>query len=343
MAAARVLTSGWYAAMLGAPCASIDDELPRAGLLARLAARFGFVRGCLVFRAAGRFDLLALVHGHPGSRTAIFLEAWLRRGRRRVIVLELIGRPRSASRWRRLLGGLRFHLLERPALTRAIRSGQVLTERELSLRAGEYRVPLERLHFIPWAWCREGAQLPELDTRVHGVLSSGREHCDWETLFEAARGRDWPLTVVCGRRDLGRVQSLNRDGRATVLCEIARDRHDELLREAAVYAIALIDEGRSAGQVRLSSATELGAAVVASDGDALQGYLEPGVTALTFRPGDAVGLRTEVEALLDSPERRGELRRAAIERARARPFSVYFDELRNLIEGELASGLAHSS
>jgi glycosyltransferase involved in cell wall biosynthesis len=302
--------------------------------MARLARRFGVVRGVMIFRLAARFELLALVYGHPGSRTAIFLEAWLRR-RRSVIVLELIASGSATTRLRRGLSTIRFRLFERPALARGMRVGQVLTEPEVAANASRFRLPVGLFRFLPWAWSREGGAMPPFDPDASGVLSSGRESCDWETMFAAARGRRWPLTVICGERDHERVTGLNEDGRAQVFCEISREEHDRLLREAAIYVLPLVRGDHSAGQVRLMSAVEEGAPVVASNVPALHGYIEPGSTAVTVEAQDPDALREAVDSLLAEPKKRERLREAAMERAGSRTYDDYFNDLRKLIDEQV--------
>ena len=182
-------------------------------------------------------------------------------------------------------------------------------------------------------WARStGAPQPPAPGPRRGVLSSGRAWCDWETLFAAAAGREWPLTVVCAGSDHERVAALNRDGRARVLTEVPRDEHDRLLGEAAVYAIALRDDAPSAGHVRLMAATDAGTPVVAGRIPALAGYLEDGVTARLVPPHDPAAMRAGIEELLAAPAEGERLAAAARERAREWTYAEYFAAVGRLIE-----------
>jgi glycosyltransferase involved in cell wall biosynthesis len=168
------------------------------------------------------------------------------------------------------------------------------------------------------------------------VVVSGRAWCDWATVFAAARGRDWPLTVVCGKRDLPEVGALNREGAARVFVGLPGEEHDRIVRGAAVYAIALEDQVGSAGQVRLMTATQARAPVVATDVAALEGYVVGGETAVLVPPGDPAALRRAVEGLLADPDRAARLAARAFERASAWTYPMYFDAIRDLIEGALS-------
>lgn len=209
-------------------------------------------------------------------------------GRRQLVILEL---------QRTLVAGWRTQAirLARPLVGRAIAGAQVLSSWEVEACHAFLGIPEERIHFIPWA-------LPELEAapgpRAGFVLASGRAACDWETLFRAAEGAEWPLTVVCGRLDADRVEALNAGGRATVLVDIPYEQHTELLRHASVYVLPLREEGHGAGHVRIMEAIATMTPVVTTSIRGLVDYTVPGETALVVSPGDAAALRLGVERLL---------------------------------------------
>jgi glycosyltransferase involved in cell wall biosynthesis len=169
------------------------------------------------------------------------------------------------------------------------------------------------------------------------VLASGRAACDWETLFTAATP-EWQLTVVCGQADLARVEALDAAAGtgARILSEVSRDEHDEQMRATAVYAMPLTEDRLSSGQVRLQTATELGAPVVVSRIATLAEYLVDGETALPVEVGDPAGLRKTVESLLADPDRRDRVAAAALDRARSRTYPDYFRDVRAMVEYSLA-------
>jgi glycosyltransferase involved in cell wall biosynthesis len=206
-----------------------------------------------------------------------------------------------------------------------------IDERRLAEELGGASAAVRRID-----WARStGAPQPPAPGPRRGVLSSGRAWCDWETLFAAAAGREWPLTIVCAESDRARVAALNRDGRARVLTELPRDQHDRLLSGAAVYAIALRDDAPSAGHVRLMAATDAGTAVVATRVATLEGYLEDGVTARTVAPGRPSALREAIEALLGSPDERRRLTDGARAAARQWTYREYFAAVGALIDDAL--------
>jgi len=335
-AGAPVLVPSWYAEMLGegfeATDRAIEGNSPR--WLVELARRVPAIRGILAFHRARDRPGSAVILGDPGTATVLFLEAWARR-RRAVVVLELIPR-RPDRRIRRALHRAWSRTLLAPAIRRAMTAGHILSEGERDAYAEELAVPPARLVTIPWARS-SGVAEREADGAPPraGVLASGRAWTDWETLFAAARGREWPLTVVYGERYRQTVPRLNHDGRARQLCEIAPSEHAELLRRAAVYVIPLRADSPSAGQVRLMAATDAGAAVVATRIAPLAGYVSDGVSAVLVEPGDPDALAAAVERLLSSPDERERLVAGARERARRWTYREYFDAVGELLHESL--------
>jgi hypothetical protein len=342
--AGTVLVPGWYAPWLGPPFASVDEALARRlpAPLLRVAERLGPLRGALLVLAAAGADRVVLPKNAAGTGTFLALEAAL--GRRRTVLAALLVREPPRARWRRALYGVWFALVERPAVRRAVLAGHVLTEWERNEYARLYGIPTGRLGLIPWARSRAGAELPPFVRDPDaGVVCSGRAECDWETVFRAARRRSWPLTVICGKRDLRRVRALNRDGRAEVLCEVPRSEHDERVRSSAVYVLCLEEGGPSAGHVRLMAVTDCGTPVIATAAPGLEGYVEDGVTAVLVPPGDPERLRAAIDGLLDDPKRRLALREAAAERARAWTYREFFNAMRSLVLEGVPSASVSSS
>ena len=286
----------------------------------------------LILLAARDARGLALTAAEPGATTVLLGEAWLRR-RRSVVLLEVIERRPQRPLRRRAYEAWRT-LVVRPALLRALAGAQAMSASDARRLAAELGVRSFVVRRIDWARST-GAAAPPATGERSGVLSSGRAWCDWETLFAAAAGRDWPLTIVCAGSDRDRVEALNRDGRALVLSEIPAAEHDRLLSRAAVYAIALRGDAPSAGHVRLMAATDARTPVVAGEVPALAGYLEDGVTARLAPPGDPVAMRAAIEGLLDSPAERERLAAAAFARASEWTYAEYFAAVEELVSDSL--------
>lgn len=331
--APRIVASDWYAENAGAPWIGVSGVTGGRPIRAALA-RVRFGRGLLIHVAARRARGAALIRNERGALTALWLAALTRRGS--VVLLEMIPNRPPGAGWKRALTTMWFRLVERPAVRRGMRAGQAMSMAETQSLARIYGLPPSRFPHVPWALCRTGtAGFPPAGERS-GVLASGRAACDWETLFAAATP-DWELTVVCGAADRTRVEALDAAAgtRARILSEITRDEHDALVRAAAVYALPLTDDRLSSGQVRLQTATELGAPVVVSRISTLAEYVLDGKTAVQVPVGDQDELRAAVNDLLADPDRRDRLARAAIDRARSRTYPAYFRVVREMVEAAL--------
>jgi hypothetical protein len=335
-AVARVVASDWYAANVGSPWTGVS-EVVGEGRFRRLLARTRLGRGLLVHLAARREAGAALVRNERGALTALWLAALTRRGP--VILLEMIPNRPPRARWKRAVAGAWFRLVERPAVRRGMRAGQALSTSETEGLAAVYDLPANRFPHVGWALCRTGqATFPPASERS-GALASGRAACDWETLFAAATP-EWELTVVCSEADREEVEALDAAAgtRARIRSEISRDEHDAEMRRAAVYAMALTEDRLSSGQVRLQTATELGAPVVVSRISTLAGYVVEGETAVQAEVGNAAELRGAVERLLADPRERERLAQAALERARSRTYPDYFRDVGEMVANRLAPG-----
>lgn len=331
-----IAAPAFYAGRLGGGVAThqglIEARLPRP--VAALARRSAIVRGLLLGALARRGDRVAVIRRQRGTLPALLVCA-LPPARPRLFVLELIRRPWPRTAWRRLAYRAWWLAIERPLLRRGLDRAQVMTDWERVEYARHYQLDPGRLELVPWAWREGGVGAPApIDAGSRSVFSSGRSACDWETLFAAAAGREWALTAVCSAADADRVRALAAPLGARVRVEIDWEAHDRELHSAAVCAIALVDRGLSAGQVRLMAAVEAGVPVVCSDVASLAGYVVAGETAELVPAGDPVALGDRVDALLADPERREALRDAALSRADEWTYADYFARLRELIAAE---------
>jgi glycosyltransferase involved in cell wall biosynthesis len=330
---------GWYAAMIGPPCAPLEEAVARRfgrdgrvpAWLERAARRFGPVAGALVWVATRDAPAVGLIRNSPGTGTVLALDALRprRRRRRRIVLFEFIGHEPSRRAPVRIARRA-WAWLEGLAMRRSVAAAHVLTEGERGPYARLYRLPVERFRHVPWPLSRTGAEIPAAPEDSRRVVSSGRAYCDWDTLLAAAAGRDWELTLICGEEEHAQVREKAAGIAAEVLCELTREEHDARLREAAVYALVLRETAVSAGQVRLTAAVDSGTPVVAAAVPALDGYAEKG-TAVLVPPADPEALGGAVDRLLADRSERLRLREAAIARARGWTYEDYFGAMGELL------------
>jgi glycosyltransferase involved in cell wall biosynthesis len=298
-------------------------------LRSRLA---GPIRGFLLFWFGRKCDLVVTVCDAPGSWVFLFLQAWFSKDCRKVILFEFI--RRKPDGWRRLIYPIWFLAIARPAIKRTMLIGQVMTSAERIRYAQMFGVSIDRFRFVPWPLRAQDSQMPPFFGSVsRKVLSSGRVVCDWNTLFQAANGTDWALTVVCSRRDLPHVERLNRAHQARVLSEIPFIEHQSHLETAAVYVISVLEKEGSNAQVRLGNAVRAGVPVVATQIKGLEGYVVDGETALLVAPGDWQGMRNAVNLLLENSALRERLRSCAFERTGQWTWEQYLATLKSLVLG----------
>lgn len=325
----RTLADGWYSWHLPDVRPFTDLLKPWPDLVSRLAWRVGPLRGALLHVASLRYRRVAMIRADLGWRSLLLLRACLGR-RRKLIVWHFIDFPAPTGARSRLAYRL-WRPVERWALRRALYRAQVLSAWEVPLYAARFGLAPSRFCHVPFAWRGEAeTPLPELGDGP--VLAAGRAFCDWETLFAAAAGATWPLTVVCGGHDRALVERLNANHRATVFSDLPREETDELLRRASVWVMSMYEAGVSQGHVRLMDAVEAGAPVVASGVRALESYAVDRRTALLVPPGDASALGAAIERLMTDEQRREQLRRAAAERADGWTWRHYLGALQALLD-----------
>ena len=308
--------------------------------LPRLALRHGWLRGLLLFVASTRHETIAVVRTEPGWRTLLALRALLGR-RRKLVALHFIVHPLREHGAGALIDRI-WWPIDRWAVRRAVRVGQVLAPFERELYATRLGLDRERLVHVPWAWRRHRAAEPAPRRDDGPVICSGRAFVDWETLFEAAADADWPLVVVCSHADLPRVRALNASARAEIHCELDADDYARLLRDASVVAIPMHEREISQGHIRLMEANDAAIPVVASRTRSLEGYAVDGETALLVTPGDAAALRAAIGRLRSSRADAERLRRNAFARSEGWTGEDYLAAISDLVADKRgqATGLA---
>jgi hypothetical protein len=304
-----VLADGWYS-WLGtgegehgwvALTTVLDVGLPEP--LARRVLASGFLRGLALALLSGRYGAVAMIRYDRGWRTLLLARAIFGR-RRKLVVLQFFDHaPSGASDrlWRRV---------DRWALRRSLACAQVLSDAELASYPGVFGIPAGRFRLVRFAARTTPRDARPPIPRDNGpVVAAGRAHCDWPTLFAAAAGRGWDLQVVCSAADRARVETLNAEHHASaqISVELTPPQAHALLSHAAISVICVTDGLVGRGHIRLAEATDMGAAVVASDVASLRGYVQDAFTAMLVPVGDSGALRETIERLLRDPGLRASL------------------------------------
>ncbi|HSZ58695.1 MAG TPA: glycosyltransferase [Tepidisphaeraceae bacterium] len=336
----RILADTDYALRLRDHCKVLDEAiLERYGRRGHsLARRWAFLRGWFAVRIARDYDLIVTCPSWPGGKWIVIFQALFGKKPRRIMLLEFGTRPKTGLKG--ILYPIWLKWIFAPAIRRAVRAAQVMTAWEGPYHAKLLNVPEDRFRYIPWP-LSDGRESPPASDGVtqKKVMSSGRAVCDWETLFEAAAGTDWSLTIVCGRADLSRVRQLGRRNGATVLCDIPVSEHQQHIESSAVYVLCLRDEPTSCGQVRLMNAISAGVPVVATRVRGLEGYAIDGTTATLVDPGDHEAIRRAVNRLLENPAERRALSEKAFNFAKSRSVQNYNEAIATAV-AEIAAEVA---
>jgi glycosyltransferase involved in cell wall biosynthesis len=321
----EIVTTRGEADQFGDLVVRFDATLGPIG--ARLVRRLPRLKAFFLFRCAATAKLIVI--DNYDRATPLLLPLMLLRRRCRVVLLDFMRAPPRGRVKRRIWPYYNRYFLS-PVMRRTVVAAHVLSEPERHRYAALYRLPLDRLFFIPFPLFR--AHIPPVadPERVEGVVASGRALCDWDGIFAAAKGTTWPLTVICSKDDVAHVDRLNADQRATRYSELAVERHDRLVAGADVYVLAVQEAATSAGHVRLRTAIENLSPVVATDVQGLTGYIRA-ETARVVPSGDPSALRDAVEDLLASPEDRAILARRAFDwAARERNWDQYLATMREV-------------
>jgi hypothetical protein len=324
-------------------------EIVDAGRFRRRFARIPGCRGVALWWLGRNFPIVVAEYHH--LRAFLLLERLFPRRRRYLVLLQFI--HVSEEDWgtvetrgwpqHRLRTVFEKHVI-RPAISRTLLRAQVLSREEQRRQTRYFNLPPGTMRFIPWSLATPlRHEPPEPNVERRGVFASGRAACDWPTVFAVAQDEEWPLTVVCGEDDLDNVLRLNASGRATVSSEIRMAAHDSLMRNAAVYLLALKEARVSSGHLRLATAIQCRTPVVVSNVRGLADYVRPNVNALTFDPGDIVDARSKIRRLLEDPALGSRLADTAAELAKEWTPDDYLSALRELINEACAVALDGSS
>lgn len=304
------------------------------------ANRFAFIRGCFVFLVARRYPFVLTTTTTRSAKAYLLIEALLGASRKRLIFLEFIQplKPNSRSIIKRFVYCVWIDWILKRVLRKSLLIAHVLTERERSQYSTAFGISKERFVFIPWPKRLRNDRWIEPETAAPSeqyIVSSGREACDWETVFRAAEGQDWRLKIICSCEDFARVKRLNANGLAEVLCEIPREEHEQVVKRAAAYVLSLLERERSTGHVRISDVTRAGTPIVATAVKGIEGYIEHGKTGLLVPPGNAQLLRAAINRLLNDPPYRRTLARNAFDQAAAHTREDYMEKVGLLVRGAI--------
>ncbi len=306
-----VVSNVWHGDLVGA------ERVPPAPAALLPAARHA-VR---LFRRCRHAEALVTSEGtmRPIGLAVYSLLSWVNRCRNLVLVEFLPGRKRGLS-------GAIMEAAYRALLGRACRGVQVMTAWERDEYRQRYGFGDDVVRHIPFYFIDDRIGWdPVPNAARRGVVSSGRNSCDWPTLIEAARDQGWDLTIVCSGSDRADIAESAAVAGIRLLSDLPRSEHDQLLAEAALFLVVLRDQGGSSGHVRLASAAARGTAAIVSAIPGIEGYDELAVQ--TVPPGDPAALRAAVNAALAEPQEVARREQAVLTRARRRPYQAYTEDI----------------
>ncbi len=193
---------------------------------------------------------------------------------------------------------------------------------EVETNAARFRLPLERVRFVPMHSNIPFAEPSAADGGY--VLSAGRTLRDYATLLAAASRIESRIAIVCGRDDLAGVKM---PANVEILREIPRDVYLEKLRRCSLVALPLLPTERSTGQVVVLEAMALGKPVVATRSPGTIDLIRDRENGRLVPPLNAEALAAAVNDLLARKSFAAELAaRARADVTQSRTFDLHAEE-----------------
>jgi glycosyltransferase involved in cell wall biosynthesis len=151
-------------------------------------------------------------------------------------------------------------------------------------------VSVDRVQFVPLQ--RGEIRMERIeDISTPFLLSMGSAHRDYETLLNAVKGSDIPVTIVTRASD---VDTLPKQENVTYLSNLTDEECLELLARSRLSVTPISNLQTASGQVTFINAMRLGVAVIATRCPGTEGYIEDGHTGLLVAPRDVEGLRSQI-------------------------------------------------
>lgn len=273
----------------------------RSPLLAQIPGpHLGRIKAAIEVRrilARRQTDLL-VTHG---PYTSYYVEALGRSGRRDVPHLAF------AFNFTDIPAGYRLEAMRR-AFARTERF-TVYSQMERELYAETFGIPTERFIFMRWG---VGPPLVTPGPRTFEgsyVAAIGGEARDYATLAEAARRLPRVRFVLVVRPHS--LEGITIPDNVQVRVNLPWDEAWSLVWHADAALVPLRSGRTPNGHVTIVGGMHIGKAQVITDSAGIRDYVENEKTALLVPPGDSAALAGAIERLLDEPELRERLGRAA--------------------------------
>ncbi|HMG43702.1 MAG TPA: glycosyltransferase [Acidimicrobiales bacterium] len=175
-------------------------------------------------------------------------------------------------------------------------------------------IPEDRLAYVPFGIDHQYFTPRDVEEEGY-VLAVGRDKGrDWPTLFDAVRGTDLDVRVVCRPDD---IEGLDVPANVTLLGTVDRSTYRDLTARARVVVVATRPLAYPTGQSVTLESMALGKCCVVTDTPAMHDYLDHEVDALLVPPHDSAALRAALERAMTDPDLRKRLgtgAREAVER-----------------------------
>jgi glycosyltransferase involved in cell wall biosynthesis len=185
-------------------------------------------------------------------------------------------------------------------------------QRDLAHR--ELGIPASKLDYVPYYadtefWCPTSVGEEAL------VVAAGREHRDYATLAEACAGLQASVFVASGSVHSPAASSQNPVEWPSNFEHGFADYRKlrDLYARASVVVVPLVETDFQAGVTTVLEAMAMGKAVVVTATRGQSEVVRDGITGINVPPGDAVELRDAIRYLLENPNERHRLGRAARE------------------------------
>ena len=179
----------------------------------------------------------------------------------------------------------------------------VLSTFEVGSFPTTWRVPSQRVVFLPWHFDLSEDELARPVSTGAGFVAGGDSLRDYPTLLRAAP--DVPASVTIATRAM--PQGVGRPPNVSA-GPVERGRYDELLRSATAVVLPLqVRRDRSSGQGTLLNAMAHGKTVIVNDAPGVRDYVEDGRTAMVVASGDADALSSAMRWVLAHPREAAEI------------------------------------